>query len=75
MNARLLSLNVKINGKLIPLKLGLNPQAPVQVALKAEIQRLYRPGNIDLYLQLRNNLKETKQLSTELKRYRISTFL
>ncbi|MDP8322585.1 MAG: GNAT family N-acetyltransferase [Candidatus Stygibacter australis] len=59
--------NVKINGKLIPLKLGLNPQAPVQVALKAEIQRLYRPGNIDLYLQLRNNLKETKQLSTELK--------
>jgi ribosomal protein S18 acetylase RimI-like enzyme len=59
--------NVTINGKPISLKLGLNPQAPVQVTLKAEIEKLYRPGIIDLYLQFKNNLNETKQVSTELK--------
>ena len=58
--------NLKINGKLIPLKLGLTPQAPVQVSLKAEINRLYRPGMIDLYLQLKNNLDETVKVSTDL---------
>lgn len=58
--------NVKINGKLIPLKLGLKPQAPVQVSLKTEINRLYRKGIIDLYLQLKNNLDETVKFSTDL---------
>ncbi len=58
--------NLKINGKHLPLKLGLKPQAPVKVNLKAEMNRLYRPGVIDLYLQLRNNLKEIRQFSTVL---------
>ncbi|MCF7911239.1 MAG: GNAT family N-acetyltransferase [Candidatus Cloacimonetes bacterium] len=58
--------NLKINGKSLPLKLGLKPQAPVKVNLKAEMNRFYNPGVIDLYLQLKNNLKEIRQFSTVL---------
>ena len=58
--------NLKINGKHLPLKLGLKPQAPVKVNLKAEMNRMYRPGIIDVYLQLKNNLKEVRKISTDL---------
>ncbi len=58
--------DVKINGKPVPLKLGLEPQPQVNIILIVENNRIYQPGKIHLYLQLKNNLEKPVHLCTEL---------
>jgi ribosomal protein S18 acetylase RimI-like enzyme len=57
---------LKINGLPLPLKMSLKPMAPVSVSLRLDYKRIFRPGKMKLFLQLKNNLKENVRLNTEL---------